>query len=116
MRFNALPNASYIGFTGTPIIQGEQELTKNIFGEYVSIYDFKSSIEDGATLPLMYVNKGEKLHIENPNLDNDLIDMIDHEDIDEEQRLKVVVLDEDVAKVFKTSESVNKVLRALIES
>ena len=89
MRFNALPNASYIGFTGTPIIKGEQELTKNIFGEYVSIYDFKSSIEDGATLPLMYVNKGEKLHIENPNLDNDLIDMIDHEDIDEEQRLKV---------------------------
>ena len=89
MRFNALPNASYIGFTGTPIIKGEQELTKNIFGEYVSIYDFKSSIEDGATLPLMYVNKGEKLHIENPNLDNDLIDLIDHEDIDEEQRLKV---------------------------
>ncbi len=89
MRFNALPNASYIGFTGTPIIKGEKELTKNIFGEYVSIYDFKSSIEDGATLPLMYVNKGEKLHIENPNLDNDLIDLIDHEDIDEEQRLKV---------------------------
>ena len=89
MRFNALPNASYIGFTGTPIIKGEQELTKNIFGEYVSIYDFKSSIDDGATLPLMYVNKGEKLRIENPNLDNDLIDLIDHEDIDEEQRLKV---------------------------
>ena len=89
MRFNALPNASYIGFTGTPIIKGEQELTKNIFGEYVSIYDFKSSIEDGATLPLMYVNKGDKLHIENPNLDSDLIDLIDHEDIDEEQRLKV---------------------------
>ena len=89
MRFNALPNASYIGFTGTPIIKGEQELTKNIFGEYVSIYDFKSSIEDGATLPLMYVNKGEKLQIENPDLDNDLIALIDHEDIDEEQRLKV---------------------------
>ena len=89
MRFNALPNASYIGFTGTPIIKGEQELTKNIFGKYISIYDFKSSIEDGATLPLMYVNKGEKLHIENPRLDNDLIDLIDHEDIDEDQRLKV---------------------------
>ena len=54
MRFKALPNASYIGFTGTPIIQGEEEITKNIFGEYVSIYDFKSSIEDGATLPLTY--------------------------------------------------------------
>jgi len=37
MRFNALPNASYLGFTGTPIIKGEEELTKNIFGEYVSV-------------------------------------------------------------------------------
>lgn len=60
MRFNALPNASYLGFTGTPpIIKGEEELTKNIFGEYVSVYDFKSAIDDGATLPLSYINKGE---------------------------------------------------------
>ncbi len=89
MRFNALPNASYIGFTGTPIIKGEQEYTKNIFGDYVSVYDFKSSIEDGATLPLTYVNKGDKLHLENPNLDNELIDIIGQEDLDEDQRLKV---------------------------
>ena len=89
MRFNALPYASYIGFTGTPIIKGEQEYTKNIFGDYVSVYDFKSSIEDGATLPLTYVNKGEKLHLENPNLDNELIDIIGQEDLDEDQRLKV---------------------------
>jgi len=66
MRFNALPNASYLGFTGTPIIKGEEELTKNIFGEYVSVYDFKSAIVDGATLPLRYVNKGEKLKLTNP--------------------------------------------------
>ena len=89
MRFNALPNASYIGFTGTPIIKGEQEYTKNIFGDYISVYDFKSSIEDGATLPLTYVNKGEKLDLENPNLDNELIDIIGQEDLDEDQRLKV---------------------------
>ena len=87
--FNALPYASYIGFTGTPIIKGEEEYTKNIFGGYVSVYDFKSSIEDGATLPLTYVNKGEKLHLENPNLDNELIDIIGQEDLDEDQRLKV---------------------------
>lgn len=89
MRFNALPNASYIGFTGTPIIKGEQELTKNIFGQYISIYDFKSSIEDGATLPLIYVNKGEKLHLDNPNLDSELIDIINQEDLDEDQRIKI---------------------------
>ena len=89
MRFYALPNASYIGFTGTPIIIGEEEYTKNIFGEYVSIYDFKSSIEDGATLPLTYVNKGEKLNLENPNIDNEIIEKINEEELDEDQRLKV---------------------------
>jgi len=89
MRFNALPNASYLGFTGTPIIKGEEELTKNIFGEYVSVYDFKSAIEDGATLPLRYVNKGEKLKLTNPDLDAEMTDIIDSEDLDEDQRNKL---------------------------
>ncbi len=69
MRFHGIPNASYLGFTGTPIIKDEEELTKNIFGEYVSVYDFKRAIEDGATLPLRYLNKGEKLGLVNPGLD-----------------------------------------------
>ena len=89
MRFNALPNASYLGFTGTPIIKGEEELTKNIFGEYVSVYDFKSAIEDGATLPLRYVNKGEKLKLTNPDLDDEMATIIDDEDLDEDQRNKL---------------------------
>ena len=89
MRFNALPNASYLGFTGTPIIKGEEELTKNIFGEYVSVYDFKSAIEDGATLPLRYVNKGEKLKLTNPDLDDEMTNIIDDEELDEDQRNKL---------------------------
>ncbi|MDB4846546.1 type I restriction endonuclease subunit R [Candidatus Pelagibacter sp.] len=89
MRFNALPNASYIGFTGTPIIKGEEEITKNIFGDYISIYDFKSSIEDGATLPLTYSNRGDKLKIDNPEIDEQLLEIIDNEDLNEDQRVKV---------------------------
>ena len=89
MRFNALPNASYFGFTGTPLIDGEDELTKNIFGEYVSVYDFKSSIDDGATLPLIYSNKGEKLELDNPDLDDEMLDIIDNEDLDEDQSRKL---------------------------
>ena len=89
MRFKALPNASYIGFTGTPIIRGEEEITKNIFGEYVSVYDFKSSIADGATLPLTYLNRGDKLNIDNPEIDNELTEIIDSEDLDEDQRQSV---------------------------
>ena len=89
MRFNGIPNASYLGFTGTPIIKEELELTKNIFGEYVSIYDFKRAIDDGATLPLRYSNRGEKLGIENPELDEKMADIIQNTDLDEDQRRKL---------------------------
>lgn len=50
----ALPNAAFIGFTGTPLIADEEEKTREVFGDYVSIYDFSRSIDDGATVPLYY--------------------------------------------------------------
>jgi len=89
MRFKGIPNASYLGFTGTPIIKDELELTRNIFGEYVSVYDFKRAIDDGATLPLRYLNRGEKLNIENPELDDHMAEIIESEDLDEDQRAKL---------------------------
>jgi type I restriction enzyme R subunit len=89
MRFYGIPNASYLGFTGTPLIKEELELTKNIFGEYVSVYDFKRAIDDCATLPLRYLNKGEKLDIENPQLDEKMAELIENEDLDEDQRRKL---------------------------
>src|SRR5690606_4641397 len=52
----ALPRAMFLAFTGTPLIAGE-ERTREVFGEYVSIYDFQQSIEDGATVPLFYENR-----------------------------------------------------------
>ncbi len=50
---NALPNASYMGFTGTPLFK-DDEITRRVFGEYVSTYDFQRAVEDGATVPLYY--------------------------------------------------------------
>lgn len=58
----ALPNASFIGFTGTPLFKHD-ELTKRIFGGYVSRYDFRRSEEDQSTVKLVYANRGEKLGI-----------------------------------------------------
>ena len=55
----ALPNASFIGFTGTPLFT-QDELTRRIFGDYVSRYDFKRSQEDGATVKLVYDNRGRE--------------------------------------------------------
>jgi type I restriction enzyme R subunit len=92
MRFHGIPNASYLGFTGTPLIDEEKEITKNIFGEYVSIYDFKRAIEDEATLPLRYINKGEKLDIENPELDEQMADVLENEDLDDDQKKKLAYL------------------------
>jgi type I restriction enzyme, R subunit len=56
----ALPNAAFIGFTGTPLFK-QHQITRRIFGDYVSRYDFKRSEEDGATIKLVYENRGEKL-------------------------------------------------------
>lgn len=92
MRYHAIPNASYLGFTGTPIIKEEEELTKNIFGEYVSVYDFNRAIKDGATLRLLYMNRGEKLGIKNPLLDEQMAAILSNEDIDEDQRRKLTYL------------------------
>lgn len=89
MRFKGIPNASYLGFTGTPIFKDELELTRNIFGEYVSVYDFKRAIIDGATLPVRYLNRGEKLDIENPDLDERMAEIINDTELDDDQRRKL---------------------------
>ncbi|MEB4591837.1 type I restriction endonuclease subunit R [Candidatus Thiothrix sp. Deng01] len=89
MRFNAIPNASYLGFTGTPLIHDEEEITKNIFGDYISVYDFKKAIDDNATLPLRYQNRGEKLAIENPKLDERMAAIINEEELDADQIAKL---------------------------
>ncbi|MDP8929241.1 MAG: HsdR family type I site-specific deoxyribonuclease, partial [Actinomycetota bacterium] len=59
----ALPNASFLGFTGTPLIAGEEELTRQVFGDYVSVYNFRDSIIDGATVPLYYENRIPELQL-----------------------------------------------------
>jgi len=57
---NALPHASYIGFTGTPLFK-DDEITRRVFGDYVSTYDFQRAVDDKATLPIYYDARGEKL-------------------------------------------------------
>jgi type I restriction enzyme R subunit len=87
---NALPNASFIGFTGTPLFK-DDELTKRIFGDYVSRYDFKRSVDDGATVPLYYENRGEYLGLKNPAITQQIRAVIDaeSEDLDSDQRSRV---------------------------
>lgn len=80
----ALPNAAFIGFTGTPLFKHDQ-LTKRIFGDYVSRYDFKRSEEDGATVKLVYENRGEKLGLARLDLNDRISSAVDAADLDPDQ-------------------------------
>ena len=80
----ALPNASFIGFTGTPLFKNDH-LTKRIFGNYVSRYDFKRSEEDHSTVRLIYDNRGEKLGIARLDLNDRIAAKIEESELDPDQ-------------------------------
>ena len=84
-----LPTAARIGFTGTPLLS-DDNITARTFGGYISIYDFKRAVEDGATVPLYYENRGEKiLNLHNPEITDRILDAIERADLDEDQQDKL---------------------------
>lgn len=84
----ALPKALFTAFTGTPLIDGE-ERTREVFGDYVSIYDFQQAVEDGATVPLFYENRTPELQLVNPDLNDDIYGVIEAADLDGEEEKKL---------------------------
>lgn len=85
---NALPNAAFLAFTGTPLMATE-ERTKQVFGDYVSIYNFAQSVEDDATVPLYYENRIPQLQLTNENLNEDMERLLEDAEIDERQEKKL---------------------------
>lgn len=84
-----LPTAARIGFTGTPLLSSDN-ITARTFGGYVSVYDFKRAVEDGATVPLYYENRGEKIaDLHNPEITNQILDAIENADLDTDQQDKL---------------------------
>lgn len=83
-----LPTANRIGFTGTPLFAYDN-ITERTFGGYVSVYDFKRAVEDGATVPLYYENRADMLEITNPRISDELADLIESEDLDAEREQKL---------------------------
>lgn len=80
----ALPYASFLGFTGTPLFKHDHQ-TRRIFGSYVSRYDFKRSEEDESTVKLIYENRGEKLGIARLDLNDRIADAVEKADLDPDQ-------------------------------
>lgn len=86
---NLLPTASRIGFTGTPLLSNDN-ITERTFGGYISVYDFKRAVEDGATVPLYYENRGDKIaDLENPDITDRILDAIEKAELDVDQQEKL---------------------------
>ena len=85
----ALPKASFLAFTGTPLIQGEEERTREVFGDYVSVYDFRQSVEDRATVPLYYENRVPELQLSNRHLNEDMERLLEQASLDDAQEEKL---------------------------
>ena len=85
-----LPTASRIGFTGTPLLKNDN-ITARTFGGYVSIYDFKRAVEDKATVPLYYENRGERLQeLKNPEINEEIAAALEEAgDMDSSQLAKL---------------------------
>jgi type I restriction enzyme R subunit len=87
---DALPNASFIGFTGTPVELGDKN-TAAVFGDYISIYDIQQAVVDGATVPIYYESRLARLELderERPHLDEAFDEITETEEIEERERLK----------------------------
>jgi type I restriction enzyme R subunit len=110
----ALPNAAFIGFTGTPLFKHDN-LTKRIFGGYVSRYDFKRSEEDGATVKLVYDNRGEKLGIARLDLNDRIADAIARADLDpDKEALLEKLLGQDY-EVITADDRLDKIAADFVE-
>jgi type I restriction enzyme R subunit len=110
----ALPNAAFIGFTGTPLFK-QDEITKRIFGDYVSRYDFKRSEEDGATVKLVYENRGEKLGVARQDLNSRIAEKIEEAELDPDQ---AALLDKLLGKdyeIITADERLDKIAMDFVE-
>ena len=84
-----LPTVARIGFTGTPLLSSDN-ITARTFGGYISVYDFKRAVEDGATVPLYYENRGDKIQdLHNPEITDRILNTIEDSDIDVDQQDKL---------------------------
>ena len=87
---DALPNATFLAFTGTPISQDDRD-TQAVFGEYVSIYDIQQAVDDGATVPIYYESRLAKINLDQsalPTVDREVEEILDSETADAREKEK----------------------------
>ncbi|MCY4286175.1 MAG: type I restriction endonuclease subunit R [Thiotrichales bacterium] len=110
----ALPNAAFIGFTGTPLFK-QDEITKRIFGDYISRYDFKRSEEDGATVKLVYENRGEKLGLARLDLNDRIAEKIEEAELDPDREALLEKLLGQDYEVITADERLDRIAADFVE-
>jgi type I restriction enzyme R subunit len=86
----ALSNTAFPGFTGKPLIAGEErEETRKKFGDYISKYNFGHSIEDGTTVPLFYENRAPEIQVINSEINAQISEALDEAEVAEEEEESV---------------------------
>lgn len=105
----ALPNASFIGFTGTPVDKKDAD-TEELFGEVIHTYDIKQAVEDGATVPIYYEPRLAKLHLANENIDEE-VDEITETDTGADKFLKWAAIEDAAGSVDR----VNKIAADILQ-
>jgi len=106
----ALPNANFVAFTGTPLL-GVKRLTNQWFGDYVSIYDFKQSVDDGATVPLYYSRRVPEVGLTNNFLDDDVINVVEQNDLNEKEATLVENSHSRILEVIKREDRLKKIAK-----
>jgi type I restriction enzyme R subunit len=111
----SLPNASFIGFTGTPLMADGEAETVKTFGEYVSVYNFGQSVADGATVPLYYENRVPRLKNVNENLEEQLGQLMDRYDLDEDEEEKIEREYSNFYEIITREDRLDTIARDIVE-
>ncbi len=110
----ALPKASFIGFTGTPLMADGEAETVKTFGDYVSVYNFGQSVADGATVPLYYENRVPRLQNVNENLEEQLGQLMDKYDLDEDEEEKLEKEYSNFYEIITREDRLNTIARDIV--
>ncbi len=111
----SMPNASFIGFTGTPLMADGEVETVKTFGEYVSVYNFGQSVADGATVPLYYENRVPRLKNVNENLEEQLGQLMNKYDLDEDEEEKLEREYSNFYEIITREDRLNTIARDIVE-
>ena len=110
----ALPNACFMAFTGTPLIRGDEK-TKEVFGDYTSIYNFEQSILDKATVKLYYENRRPDLQIVNDKMEDEIQAIVDEAELTEEQEERFASKYTNMYQAITRDDRLDKVAQDIVE-